>query len=400
VEDRIELFHEVFSHINTEEVVALTRKLISIPSYAPDGEKEAAEELVRFMMQYGIPTSLQKVSGDTVNLIACLPSESDEVGLLLNGHLDTVPPSSAMRFPPFDGRIEGGLMWGRGAADMKGGLAAMACALVALKNSAIPLKRSLILSAVSAEERGNLGTATLLRQVPRAQWAIVGEPTSLDLVIAHKGVDRFQIVVEGKAAHESMPHLGVNAILYAARLIVALENKLFRKANQRHHPLLGRPTYNIGTIQGGISRNTVPDRCIFQISKRWLPGDSPEAIRNEIEEVVRSVQAVDPSAHVSVEREKELEEIPHPPFEISSDHPLVQTLASIVLTVTGRAPTFRGLPVFTDAALLQAAGIPAVLCGPGDIALAHSDDESVPLSDLELAAKIYAGAAIIACNIG
>jgi acetylornithine deacetylase len=101
-----------------------------------------------------------------------------------------------------------------------------------------------------------------------------------------------------------------------------------------------------------------------------------------------------------VEREKELEEIPHPPFEISSDHPLVQTLASIVLTVTGRAPTFRGLPVFTDAALLQAAGIPAVLCGPGDIALAHSDDESVPLSDLELAAKIYAGAAIIACNTG
>jgi acetylornithine deacetylase/succinyl-diaminopimelate desuccinylase len=399
MQDRNELLQAVFEHIDREKIIALAQKMISIPSYTPEGEAEVAVGLRQFLEQQGIQVSLEKVDGASVNLIARIPTEAEEVGLLLNGHLDTVPPTSAMPLPPFAGTIEGDLMWGRGAVDMKGGLAAMACAMVALKASGIPLKRSLVLAAVAAEERGNLGTAALVQQIVNVRWAIVGEPTGLDLIIAHKGVDRYQIVVEGRAAHESMPERGVNAILYAARLIVALESELFRKTRQEFHPLLGRPTYNIGTIRGGISRNTVPDRCVFQISKRWLPGDSPEAIRAEIETVVRAIQATDPKARISVIREPEMERIPHPPLETPPDHPLVETLATVVNAITGHMPRLRGLPFFTDAALLQAAAIPTVVFGPGDTALAHSDEERIPLSELETAAKVYAGIAAVACSL-
>ncbi len=395
MEKRDENVSRVRAQMDPEKVIGLARALVAVPSYTPEGEIQAAAVLERFFQEAGIATRLQPVEDVGVNLIATLPGDSEQVGLVLNGHLDTVPPSSAMPYPPFDGVIRDNLLWGRGTVDMKGGLAAMACALTAIHVAGVPLKRSIVLSAVASEEQGNRGTAALVRDGFRAQWGVVGEATGLDLVIAHKGVDRYRVTVEGRAAHESLPERGVNAIVAAAHLITALDKNLFPRVKLQSHPFLGHSTYNIGTIQGGISRNTVPDRCTFQIAKRWLPGDSPAAIRAELDETIRAVTT---EARVSLVREPDMERVAHPPLELAPDHPLTRSLAATVERVTGHLPALRGWPAFTDAALLQEAGIPAVVFGPGDLDLAHSDAEHIPIAQIITAAEIYTAFAVLAAN--
>ena len=392
-----DLAASIREHLSLDSVVDLTRELVFVPSDTAKGEEQAAAVLEEFLEQAGISTTRQRVEDVGVNVIATLPSESGEVGLLFNGHLDVVPPSSSMPFPPFDAAIEENQMWGRGTVDMKGGLAAMACALAAIRAADLPLKQSVMLSAVAAEERGNLGTAALVRSGVQAEWAVVGEATGLDLIVAHKGVDRYKVVVEGQSAHESMPELGANAIIHCARIITALYDSLWPQVKERVHPTLGAATYNIGTIQGGISRNMVPDRCVFQIAKRYLPGDSPDAIRAELEKAIAVCEA-EPGARVSVVREPEFDRIPHPPLEIDPDHPLPRALSATVARLTGRTPRIGSWAAFTDGALLQEAGIPAVIFGPGDVSLAHTDEERITLSEVVTAAEVYASLAAAACG--
>jgi acetylornithine deacetylase/succinyl-diaminopimelate desuccinylase family protein len=390
-----DLLASLCQHFNDDTVLDLARKLIAVPSHTPAGEKEAAAVLARFLEQAGLTPQCQRVEDVGVNLLAALPGEGEEMALILNGHLDTVPPSSSMVYPPFDAVIRDNCLWGRGSCDMKGGLAAMACALAMIRAAHLPLKRSVIFTAVASEEQGNRGTAALIQKGLRAKWAVVGEPTGLDLVIAHKGVDRYRFQIEGRAAHESLPERGTNAIVAAAHLIAALDRNLFPQVGRERHSLLGPATYNIGTIQGGVSRNTVPDRCIFQVSKRWLPGDSPAAIRRELEKTIREVET---EAQVSIVREPDMERIPHPPLELAPDHPLTRTLAMAVHRVTGRMPALSAMPAFSDAALFQEAAIPAVVFGPGDLGLAHSDGEGIPISQLGQATRVYAALAVIAAN--
>jgi len=395
MEELDDLLKSLSAQVDSEAVLDLSKQLIAVPSHTPAGEEEAAGVLERFFRQAGLTTQRQRVEDVGVNIIATVPGDSEETALLLNGHLDTVPPSSSMSHPPFDAVIHDNLLWGRGSCDMKGGLAAMACALAVIRAANLPLKRSILFAAVASEEQGNRGTAALIEKGLRARWAVVGEPTGLDLIIAHKGVDRYRFHIEGRAAHESMPERGTNAIVAAAYMISALDRNLSPRVRQQTHPLLGQATYNIGTIQGGISRNTVPDRCTFQISKRWLPGDSPAAIRSELEDAIRDVQT---EAHVSIVREPEFDRISHPPLELTPDHPLTRTLAATVHRIIGRMPALSGMPGFTDAALLQQAGIPSVVFGPGDLKLAHSDGECIPVSELLQATRVYAAFAVIAAN--
>ena len=388
---------KVQEHLDRESVINLTRELVSAPSHTAEGEEQAAAVLEAFFEEAGISTTRQPVEDVGVNVLATLPGEGEEVGLLFNGHLDVVPPSSSMPFPPFTPTVKDDQMWGRGTVDMKGGLAAMACALAAVHAADLPLKRSLVLSAVAAEERGNLGTAALVREGVQARWAVVGEATELDVIIAHKGVDRYKVFVEGRSAHESMPELGTNAIIYAARIVNALHESLWPQMEERVHPVLGPATYNIGTIQGGISRNMVPDRCVFQIGKRYLPGDSPDAIRAELEETIAACE-LDPGVRVSLVHEPEFDRVPHPPLEVHPDHPLPQALSATAARVTGRSPRLGSWGAFTDGALLQSAGIPSVIFGPGDVRLAHTDDEHIALSELVTAAEVYALLAAVACG--
>jgi len=389
-----EVLSRLAQYMSPEIVLGLASDLIRIPSFTTEGQVQAVDALEGFFRRAGVKTHRQVVDAFGVNLIAHLPAVSNDPGLLYNGHLDTVPPSSAMPFPPFDPTIVDGQMWGRGAADMKGGIAAMACALAAIRRAGILLKRPVSLAAVACEEQGNRGTWALVQNGVQAAFAVVGEATGLDLVMAHKGVDRYKVIVEGRAAHESTPERGVNAIVHAATVIGALDRELFPRARQQTHPVLGTATYNIGTIQGGTSRNSVPDQCMFQIGKRWLPGDSPDAIRAEIESIVQSVPG---RARVRVEHEPVIEMIPHPPLELDPDHPDAQMLADTVCRVTGRRPALRPMAAFTDAALLNGAGIPTLICGPGDVSLAHCDEERIEISEVMAAAWIFAQFAVRMC---
>lgn len=389
---------EIDAAIDAGEILALARRLVAIPSYGPDhgweaGVAGALEELLR---REGFAVTRQPVTAGRDNVVAVLPGRRDGPPLLmLNGHMDTVPPSGSMRYPPFGAEVRDGRLWGRGAVDMKGAVAAMTVAFVALRRAGLRPPRPLVLAAVVGEETGGIGTAALGADGPPADLAVVGEPSALAIIPAHRGVYRCDVVVRGRAAHGSTPELGMNAIGLAARLIVALDARLPEMWNDQRHPVLGGPSVNIGTIRGGIAANVVPDRCEFTFSKRWVPGDSPERIRADLESVIAASIGEE---HATVVRDEAFDAVPRPPLDLAADHPLVRALAEAVAAVTGRPAATGRFQAFTDAAVLQAAGTPAVVFGPGDLALAHTDEEHVPVDALHTAARIYALLALRLCE--
>ena len=404
-------WQQVEAAIDDGELLALARRLVSIPSYGRDHDWEAgvARALEEFLAREGLAVTRRPVVDGRSNLLAVLPG-ADPRGrplLMLNGHMDTVPPSGSMRYPPFAAEVRDGRLWGRGAVDMKGALAALTVAFVALHRAGFRPPRPIVLAAVIGEESGNLGTAALCagRQAdghheidadgPPADAAIVGEPSALEIIPAHRGVDKCEIVVHGRAAHGSTPELGVNAIVLAARLIAALDVRLLEMWKAQRHPVLGDPGFNIGTIHGGIASNVVPDRCTFSFGKRWTPGDSPERIRADLEAVIAATIGAE---HAEIVRDAGFDAIPRPPLDLAADHALVRALAETVETVSGRTARIGRFQAFTDAAVLQAAGTPAVVFGPGDLALAHTDDEHVPVAALSEAARIYARLALRLCE--
>jgi len=394
------LEHRVDAAIGAPEVLALARRLVAIPSYGPEHGWEAgvASALEEFLRHEGLSVARRSVAGGRENILAHLPGADGRGArplLMLNGHMDTVPPSSTMRYPAFAAEVHDGRLWGRGAVDMKGALAAMTVAFVALHRAGIGPPRPLVLAAVIGEETGGLGTAALGAGGPPADVAVVGEPSALAIIPAHRGAYRCDIVVRGRAAHGSTPELGVNAITRAARLIVALDARLPEMWTGQRHPVLGEPSFNIGTIRGGIAGNVVPDRCEFTFGKRWIPGDSPERIRADLETVIADTIGWE-NAEVTTGGGGAATALP--PLDTPRDHPLVTALSQAVEAVSGGAPRFGRFQAFTDGALLQAAGTPAVIFGPGDLALAHTDDEHVEIAALHMAARIYARLALRLCE--
>ncbi len=384
--------------IEVGEIVELARRMVAVPSYRADEgwESGVAQVLEDFLRREGIFATRQRVVDGRENLIATLPGRADGQPLLmLNGHMDTVPPSGSMPYPPFAAEIHDGRLWGRGSVDMKGAVAALTAAFVALRRAGVRPPRPVTLAAVVAEESGNLGTAALGRNGPPADMAIVAEPSSLTIIPAHRGVYRCDVVVYGRAAHGSTPELGLNAIVQAARLIVALDERLPEMWKDQRHAVLGGPSVNIGTIRGGIATNVVPDKCGFNFAKRYVPGDSPERIRADLEAViVGSIGA----GQADVVPDPAFDAVQRPPLDLPADHPLTRTLRESIEAVTGRPAAVGRFQAFTDAAVLQAAGTPSVVFGPGDLALAHTDEEHVPLDALHAAARIYARTALGLCE--
>jgi acetylornithine deacetylase/succinyl-diaminopimelate desuccinylase len=392
------LVHRVETAIDLQELVALARRLVAIPSYGPEHgwETGVAGALEEFLRSEGVAVVRQPVADGRENVLAHLPGAREgRPFLMLNGHMDTVPPSSSMRYPPFAAEVHDGRLWGRGAVDMKGALAAMAVAFTALRRAGVRPPRPLAFAAVIGEETGGLGTAALGAGGPPADMAVVGEPSALTIIPAHRGAYRCEIVVHGRAAHGSTPELGVNAIVRAARLIAALDERLPEMWKDQRHPALGGPSVNIGTIRGGIAGNVVPDRCEFTFGKRWIPGDSPERIRADLEAVIADTIGRE---NADVAAGRGADPMVLPPLDTPCDHPLVQALAEAVEAVSGRPPRFGRFQAFTDGALLQAAGTPAVILGPGDLALAHTDEEHVEVGALYTAARIYARVAVRLCE--
>jgi len=409
----------VINQINEKELINLCQDLIRIPSHkdVQGREKRIASFIVDLLKKENIEVALQKVVEGRSNVIAKIKGTDGLPTLLFNAHMDTVRPYGMKN--PYGAKIKDGKIWGRGAADMKAGLAGMIYTLIILKRAGIKLKGNLILSGVIGEENVSEGTQHLIGKNLKCDMAIVGEPTDLKIVTAHKGIEWLEITVKGKAAHAGMPEKGINAIVNAARLICALEEKLIPELSSQHrkfHPLVGFPTFNIGKIRGGIRNSVVPNICKIQLDRRTIPGEKVEDILGEIQKIIEELKenyeefdAKVTSTPAGPDSEEELEKIkkqgiripPHEPMEIPKNTEIVNALRKSFQRVTGKNPEIAGMLAWTEASLLvNRAKIPTAVFGPGSLAQAHTTEEYVKIRDLIDASKVYLLTAIQICSKG
>jgi succinyl-diaminopimelate desuccinylase len=305
---------------------------------------------------------------------------------IFNGHLDVVPAGdpSQWKYPPFQGKLFKGRIYGRGASDMKSGIASFIHALSMIDRSKIHLNQgAVILHLVSDEESHGLQGMGFLTQRGGIQGdaALVGEPTDLHPVIAHKGALWLRISTFGKSAHSAKPHLGVNAIEKMMKLI----DQLNLIPLEKEHPLLGKPTLSIGTIRGGTKINVVPDRCEIEVDRRMLPGENKGEVLGEMKKILDLIQSQDPLFQYRME-EIDFAEA----SEVDPEAEIVKIGVQAIEKVLGKKPPLRAFSGFTDSRFyINQCHIPTLIFGPGDTSQIHTADESVEVEALVRSAHIY-----------
>jgi acetylornithine deacetylase len=356
----------------------LAAQLVAIDSVNPGlipggaGEREAAYFVRHWCTERGLEAELVGPP-DRPSVIARARGTGCGRSLLLNGHLDTVGVSGMDS--PFEPRVEDGRLYGRGAYDMKGAIAAVMEATARAQER--ELAGDVVLTAVADEELGSLGTIAVLEHL-HADAALVVEPTELELAIAHKGFVGFEIETRGVAAHGSRPHLGVDAIAKMGPTLVALQALDARLQSGTRHPLVGPGSTHASLIEGGQEFSSYPARCLLVGERRTIPGETVEAVEDELRSIAR-----DAELRLTVSRD---------PFEIAPEHPFVE----LVSLVSGSAEPV-GASYWADSGLIAAAGIPVVLFGPlGEGA--HADVEWVDLASLERVRDVALGIAVEWCG--
>jgi acetylornithine deacetylase/succinyl-diaminopimelate desuccinylase family protein len=375
--------------IDRDRLVQLTAALVRFPSVTPPGEEEPiARFLAERFRAIGLATECQEIAGGRLNVIGRFGPAGGRPHMVLNGHLDVVPAGAGWSLPAFEPTIVDGRIYGRGAADMKGGLAALITAVEAIASSEAPIAGTVTLAAVADEEGYQAGTRRFVETCGPADFGIVAEPTSLRPAISQKGQVYVEVTTHGVAAHASAPAIGRNAIGDMAAVLAALEDLNDAYRRRPPHPLLGCPTLSVGTISGGTTTPVVPDRCRITIDRRILPGETAGAVQAEIEGAIAAVRRRRTGLEASVRTLWTF-----PPSETTSDGPVVRALQDATRRVRGAWPEPFGLAATTDANLMVDPGdIPTVIFGPGDLAVAHKPDEFVPIDELLDACKIYVAA--------
>ncbi len=364
--------------------VRLLQDLIALPSVNPaffsdpqlHGEHRVAAFLESAARRQGLDVESQAVVPGRSNLLVRLsPRGEVRHRVLLAPHMDTVgEPAYALQLTPVvrDGRI-----YGRGACDTKGSVAAFFQSLLNVAASGPrPNHTEILFVGLIDEENMQLGSRHFAQHGPQGDLAIVGEPTGLEIVTAHKGDVWLRLRTTGRSAHGATPHRGKNAVTAMARIVLALETEYAAELAARPaHPRLGRPTVNVGRIDGGRQPNIVPAECTIDIDRRTLPGETEAGVRREIIALLRR--------HGLKAAYDNLRTNPCEPLDTCPDLPLVRSLTR----AAGRKGT-RGVHYFTDAAPLAAGGTPSVVFGPGDIAQAHTEREWLAISQLEKSIQI------------
>jgi acetylornithine deacetylase len=357
----------------------LLRELIALPSVNPAflparhphaGEQRVADFLAATAAQAGLEVEFQPVSKGRSNLLARLsPRGKAQQRVLLAPHLDTVNATDE-QFTP--GKRNGRL-FGRGACDTKGSAAAMLMALCEMaQDGQRPADTEIIFAGLVDEEHGQAGSRALVASGLRADLAIVGEPTRLEVVTAHKGTLWLELETRGKSAHGSCPELGRNAVHAMARIVDLLQTAYAAQLRRRRHGLLGCGTVSVGAICGGSQANIVPDRCTILVDRRTVPGETEAGVRRELKAVLRRQNLK--AAFVKKDLPACL------PLETDPKLPLV---ARFLQSVGQRRPV--GVRYFSDASVLGHGGIPSVVFGPGDIAQAHTAKEWISQKSLQTA---------------
>ncbi|MDX6677236.1 MAG: acetylornithine deacetylase, partial [Solirubrobacteraceae bacterium] len=306
--------------------------------------------------------------------------------LLLCGHLDTVNVEGMEA--PFEPRVEGGRLHGRGAYDMKAGVAA---ALIACREAAaLDLAGDVVVAAVADEEHASLGIQDVLRGVS-ADAAIVTEPTELELVVAHKGFVWMRVELRGRAAHGSRPQLGVDAIVHSGPILTAL-GELDAALAGRTHPLLGRGSVHASRIAGGGELSSYPASCVLELERRTLPGETAAGVEQELAALLDGCRAQDPQLRATARTLLVRE-----PFAIAPDAEIVGLVRAAAHETLGAPPAIAGASYWADAAFIAAAGIPTVMFGPGGEG-AHAEVEWVSLSDTDAVARTLVAVAARVCG--
>ena len=364
-----------------DETASLIQELIKRPSRNPPGdEKECALFIYGYLQLHGIEAKLvDSPYPGRPQVVAWVRGSSSSPTLILNGHIDVVPEGdpSAWSVPPYGGIIREGKVFGRGAGDMKGGLAAMMLTARVLKK-AEPLQGTLMLQFVIGEEAGEPGTRHLLvDQGYGGDWGIVLEATELKVSPAQNGLIWYQIDIYGNQAHASRPQDGVNAIARAAQLATQIEaygNTLVKKT----HPLGNIASASVTMIDGGIKENIIPDHCRIRLDRRILPGETVAAVDAEMNEMINTASEAYPDTKYNLKKLQVFESA-----EIDPDNPLARTLHRHSRIIADIPDTYWGESGATDARnFVNDAKIPCVVWGPGDHEGAHIVDEYIKVDEV------------------
>lgn len=370
-----------------EQTTQLLAELVRRPSVNPMGralqspdlyEHRVSAYLEEFFRGLGVACERQPVAPQRDNVVVRTDLPGARRTLLWEVHQDTVPVDQ-MTIDPFAAKVEQGRLYGRGACDVKGGMAAMMAAFARLARERPAGAANVILACTVDEEHTFTGVTHLMASGVRADMAVVAEPTRLQIVRAHKGVVRWRLRAPGRACHSSSPEQGVNAIYRMGHLLVGIERFAERLRGSRSDPLLGPPTISVGRIEGGVSVNTVPDACRIEIDRRLVGGEDPQAAPGELEAFLRGC--------VDVPFETEPAWLYCPALAAEGSEDLIARLGSAIDAVRGSHEVCT-VPYGTDASSIAQAGIPAVVFGPGDIAQAHTKDEWVALDEVARASEI------------
>jgi len=361
------------------------------PSLVADGAGEAniAAYVANALSQLGLSVGVHEVEARRPNVVGTLTGTGGGKSLMLNAHMDTVGIENMPE--PFSAEIIDGKLYGRGAYDMKGSLAAMLAAAKAIVDSGTTLSGDFMLAAVADEEYASLGTMDVVKHYqPNA--AIVTEPTEMQIALAHKGFIWYDVEVIGKAAHGSRPQLGIDANMKMGKFLGELE-KLERELRGRlGHPLIGPPTLHASLIKGGTSMSVIADRCILSIERRTLPGETEAQVTAEFQALIDRVAEADRDFHATLRRDMQRE-----PFSVAEDAAIVRALDRAYAQTLKKQPEHSGVSFWTDAALHSAAGTNTIVFGPHGEG-AHAAEEWVDLQTVEDAALIYAQTALAYCR--
>lgn len=372
--------------INQEATLKLLEELVAIESVNPDlvsgarGEQQASQHLQKFLQQHGIAAELEDASPRRPNVVATISPRAGATAtdtkpaLMMVAHIDTV---GAGDMPDaFTPRITDGKLYGRGALDIKCGVAAMCAAAVAVIQERARTTRPFFIAAVVDEECNSLGTQDLLRRGHTADCAIVLEPTDLQLVIAHKGYAWFEILTHGRAAHGSLPDEGRDAIRMMGRVLVALNELEESFSSRSAHPRLGRASLHASLITGGQELSSYPAECRLQLERRLLPGETAEAAEAELRTLLAGLEK--PNFHFRATLRSDLGS--RPAYQIAENSPFVTRTMSATRLIHETCD-FSGMSAWTDTVLLAAAGVPGVVFGPSGRGL-HGADEYVEIESV------------------
>ena len=375
------------------EIAALLGELVAINSINPDlvpgsaGEAGIARFVANWLEQAGLNVEIDEPVPGRPSVVAIARGAGGGRSLMLNAHMDTVGVAGMER--PLDPVVQDNRLYGRGAFDMKGGLAAIMFAAAAAKKQ--QLRGDVILTAVSDEEYASIGTASIVKRW-HADAAIVTEPTGLEICIAHKGFIWLEVETRGIAAHGSRPDLGVDAIVKMGKVLVGLEelDRSLRSAPSHH--LLGSGSLHASLILGGQELSSYPERCVLSVERRTVPGETARDVESQVRQILDQLAESDAAFKASL-RTTLLREA----FEVSRDEPIVQAVYRHAAAILGQEPDIIGATAWMDSAILSAAGIPTVIFGPGGEG-AHAVVEWVDLEQVQRCVEVLLATAEEFCG--